>query len=77
MKLGLLTVVDKDHASRRKGPHYVTFDDKTLQEFGASKFITDRLNTSEDIKVFSENNSSCNKVYDKLCKSVCINVWVG
>ena len=66
MKLGLLTVVNKDSASRRKGPHYVTFGDKTLQEFGASKFISDRLNTSEDIKVFSENSSSCNKVYNKV-----------
>ena len=53
MKLGLLSVVHKDHASSKKVPQYVTFGHKSLQEFGASKFISDRLNTTEHVKVFA------------------------
>ena len=59
MKLGLLHEVGKKKATARKQPVFLSFEHKSLQEFGASKFITERLETAENIKVsLTENNST-------------------
>ena len=60
MKLGLLHVVGVRKATARKQPAYLSYEHKSLQEFGASKFVTKRLETSENIKVsLSDNNPTC------------------
>ena len=51
MKLGLLSVMNKEKASIRKQPNHVSFAHKSLQEFGASKFICNQLETTTDVKV--------------------------
>ena len=51
MKLGLLHVVGAKKASARKQPVFLSYEHKSLQEFGASKFVTERLETAENIKV--------------------------
>ena len=51
MKLGLLHVVGVRKATARKQPAYLRYEDKSLQEFGASKFVTKRLETAENMKV--------------------------
>ena len=51
MKLGLLHVVGVKKASARKQPAYLSYEHKSLQEFGASTFVTERLETSENMKV--------------------------
>ena len=51
MKLGLLHVVGVQKANARKEPAFLSYEHKSLQEFGASKFVTKRLETSKDIKV--------------------------
>ena len=54
MKLGLLHEVGvKKASSRRKPSHpaFLSYGHKSLQEFGASKYVTERLETSENMKV--------------------------
>ena len=51
MKLGLLHVVGVRKATARKQPAFLSYEHKSLQEFGASKFVTKRLETAEDMKV--------------------------
>ena len=51
MKLGLLHVVGIRKATARKQPAFLSYEHKSLQEFGASNFVTERLETSKDIKV--------------------------
>ena len=51
MKLGLLHVVGVRKATARKQPAFLSFEHKSLQEFGAAKFVTKTLETSENIKV--------------------------
>ena len=51
MKLGLLHVVGVRKATAKKQPAYLSFEHKSLQEFGASKFVTKRLETAENMKV--------------------------
>ena len=51
MKLGLLHEVGKKKATARKPPAFLSYEHKSLQEFGASKFVTERLETAENIKV--------------------------
>ena len=51
LKLGLLHEVGKKKATVRKQPAYLSYEHKSLQEFGASKFVTERLETSENMKV--------------------------
>ena len=51
MKLGLLHEVGRIKAATRKKAAFLSYEHKSLQEFGASKFVTDRLETSENIKV--------------------------
>ena len=51
MKLGLLHVVGARKATARKQPAFLSHEHKSLQEFGASKFVTKRLETSENMKV--------------------------
>ena len=51
MKLGLLHEVGVRKASARKQPAYLSYEHKTLQDFGASTFVTERLETAENIKV--------------------------
>ena len=51
MKLGLLHEVGKKKATARKQPAFLSYEHKSLQEFGASKFVTKRLETAENMKV--------------------------
>ena len=51
MKLGLLHVVGVRKATARKQPAFLSYEHKSLQEFGASKFVTKRLETAENMKV--------------------------
>ena len=51
MKLGLLNEVSRKKVSARERPAFLSFEHKSLQEFGASKFVTDRLETSKNIQV--------------------------
>ena len=51
MKLGLLHAVGVRKATARKQPAYLSYEHKSLQEFGASKFVTKRLETAENMKV--------------------------
>ena len=51
MKLGLLHLVGVRKASARKQPDYLSFEHKSFQDFGASKFVTEMLETSENVKV--------------------------
>ena len=51
MKLGLLHVVGVRKATARKQPAYLSFEHKSLQEFGASKFVTKRLETAVNMEV--------------------------
>ena len=51
MKLGLLHIVGIRKATARKQPAFLSYEHKSLQEFGASNFVTERLETSKDIKV--------------------------
>ena len=51
MKLGLLSLINKEKASTRKQPNHVSYTHKSLQEFGASKFICNQLETATDVKV--------------------------
>ena len=56
MKLGLLHVVGKKKATARKAtakkqPAVLAYEHKSLQDFGASKFVTQRLETSNNMKV--------------------------
>ena len=52
MKLGLLHEVDgPQRATLREQPSYLSFSHKSLQEMEASKFVTQELETSQDIKV--------------------------
>ena len=51
MKLGLLHVVGVRKATARKQPAFLSYGHKSLQEFGASKFVTERLETSKNIEV--------------------------
>ena len=51
MKLGLLHVVGVKKASARKQPAFLSYEHKSLQEFGASTFVTERLETAENIQV--------------------------
>ena len=60
MKLGLLHVVGVRKATARKEPAFLSYEHKSLQEFGASKFVTKRLETAENMKVsLSDNNPTC------------------
>ena len=51
MKLGLLHVVGVRKATARKQPAFLSYEHKSLQEFGASKFVTNRLETAKNMKV--------------------------
>ena len=52
MKLGLLHEVDgPQKATLREQPSYLSFTHKSLQEMEASKFVTQELETSKDMKV--------------------------
>ena len=52
MKLGLLHEVDgPQKATLREQPSYLSFTHKSLQEMEASKFVTQELEASKDIKV--------------------------
>ena len=51
MKLGLLHVVGVKKASARKQPAYLSYEHKSLQEYGASTFVSGRLETAENIQV--------------------------
>ena len=61
MKLGLLHEVDgPQKATLREQPSYLSFTHKSLQEMEASKFVTQELEASKDIKVrFSRMNEGC------------------
>ena len=60
MKLGLLHVVGVGKATARKQPAFLSYEHKSLQDFGASKFVTKRLETAENMKVsLSNNNPTC------------------
>ena len=63
MKLGLLHVVGVKKASARKQPAYLSYEHKSLQEYGASTFVTERLETSENIQV-----NSTQQVFGLLCR---------
>ena len=60
MKLGLLHVVGVKKASARKQPTYLSYEHKSLQEFGASTFVTTRLETTQNPKV------SCDLKYSSI-----------
>ena len=52
MKLGLLHEVDgPQKATLREQPSYLSFTHKSLQEMEASKFVTQELEASKNIKV--------------------------
>ena len=51
MKLGLLHVVGVRKATARKQPAFLSYEHTSLQDFGASKYVTERLETAENIKV--------------------------
>ena len=51
MKLGLLHVVGVKKASARRQPAYLSYEHKSLQEYGASTFVTETLETVENVKV--------------------------
>ena len=54
MKLGLLYEVGTRKAATRKEQFYSTFlcyEHKSLQDFGASTYVTERLETAENIQV--------------------------
>ena len=52
MKLGLLHEVDgPQRATLREQPSYLSFTHKSLQEMEASKFVTQELEASKNIKV--------------------------
>ena len=52
MKLGLLHEADRPQkATLREQPSYLSFTYKSLQEMEASKYVTQELETSKDIKV--------------------------
>ena len=51
MKLGLLHEVGKKKATAKKQPAFLSYEHKSLQDFGASKFVTERLETAENMKV--------------------------
>ena len=52
MKLGLLHEVDgPQKATLREQPSYLSFTHKSLQEMEASKFVTQELEASQNIKV--------------------------
>ena len=52
MKLGLLHEIDgPQKATLREQPSHLSFTHKSLQEMEASKFVTEELETSKDIKV--------------------------
>ena len=51
MKLDLLHVVGVRKATARKQPAFLSYGHKSLQDFGASKFVTERLETSKNIEV--------------------------
>ena len=51
MKLGLLHVVGVRKATARKQPAFLSYEHKSLQEFGTSQFVTKRLETAENMKV--------------------------
>ena len=51
MKLGLLHIAGVKNTSARKQPAYLSYKHKSLQEFRASTYVTERLETAENIKV--------------------------
>ena len=51
LKLGLLNVLGAKRASARGRPTFLSFEHKSLQEFGASKFVAETIETSTNIKV--------------------------
>ena len=51
MKLGLLHIVGAKKATARKQPVFLSYEHKSFQEFGASKFVTERFETAENVKV--------------------------
>ena len=71
MKLGLLHEERVRKASARKQtaqPAYLSYGHKSLQEFGASKFVTERLETAENVKVSFDKNET-NIYYSNVSKS--------
>ena len=67
MKLGLLHEVGVRKATARKQPAYLSYEHKSLQEFGASKSVTKRLETAENITVSYEGA----KIYDDIKAAYC------
>ena len=51
MKLGLLHIVGVRKATARKQPAFLSYEHKSLQDFGAATFVTERLETSDNMKV--------------------------
>ena len=51
LKLGLLVEVGADRTTVAEQPTFLSFQHKSLQEFSAAKFITMRLEGSQDVKV--------------------------
>ena len=51
MKLGLLQVVDIKKPTARKQAAFISYGHKSLQEFGASKFVAETLDTAENMQV--------------------------
>ena len=69
MKLGLLHVVGVQKATARKQPAFLSYEHKSLQDFGASKFVTERLETAENIKVDLDLNNQL-FFFDKILKTL-------
>ena len=66
MKLGLLHEVDEpSRATLREQPTYLSFTHKSLQEMEASKFVTQELETSTDIKVRRQLNIDSSTVAEQ------------
>ena len=66
MKLGLLHEVSKKKATAKTQPAFLSYEHKSLQDFGASKFVTKRLETAKNMKVswnevnfYISNNHPC------------------
>ena len=63
MKLELLHEVDgSEKATLREQPSFLSFTHKSLQEMESSKFVTQELEASKDIKVrFSRMNEDASR----------------